>query len=255
MSGVLAGRTILVTRPRERAGGLVSLLRSRGATALEAPTISLDEAPAGGSLERAIRAAARGRYSWIVFTSPKTVDVWYTRGRALGAIGIAARVAAIGEGTAEALRSQGREPDLVPVTFTTAALGRSFPRGKGRVLLPRADIATPELEEAIRAKGWMPVRVTAYRTSVPGSLPAEARRALEQDRVDAIVFTSASTVHGFVRLAGTLNGPKVVCIGPVTARAARDAGFRVHAVAHPHTVEGLVDAVARTLGRTRIPSG
>jgi uroporphyrinogen-III synthase len=182
-----------------------------------------------------------------VFTSPKTAEVWFTRARALRASGIASRVAAIGDGTAEALRGHGQEPDLVPATFTTEALGRAFPRGKGRVLLPRADIATPDLEEALREKGWTPVRVTAYRTTVPRSLPAEARRALEDRRVDAIVFTSASTVDGFVELAGVVNGPKVVCIGPVTARAARDAGFRVDAVAHPHTVEGLVSAVERAL--------
>jgi uroporphyrinogen-III synthase len=246
-SGPLSRRTILVTRPEERARGLVELLRARGATALEAPAIRLEETPTGAALDRAIRAAASGRYSWVVFTSPKTVDVWFVRGRALDATGIAAHVAAIGNGTAEALREKGQEPDLVPATFTTAALARAFPRGEGRVLLPRADVATPDLEEALRAKGWTTVRVTAYRTTVPRSLPAEARRALEQDRVDAVVFTSASTVDGFVRLAGTLDGPKVVCIGPVTARAARDAGIRVDAVARPHTVEGLVAALTRAL--------
>ncbi|HEV8683439.1 MAG TPA: uroporphyrinogen-III synthase [Actinomycetota bacterium] len=247
MSGVLSGRTILVTRPRERTRAFVDLLRAQGATALEAPTIRLEEAPPGGALDRAIRAAASGRYSWVVFTSPKTVEVWFARDRALRAGGIAAEVAAIGDGTAEALRGNGRQPDLVPGAFTTAALGRAFPRGEGRVLLPRADIAPPDLEEALRAKGWTPVRVTAYRTMVPRSLPADARGALQKSLVDAIVFTSASTVEGFVRLAGVVNGPKVVCIGPVTARAARVAGFRVHAIARPHTVEGLVSALERVV--------
>ena len=244
--GPLSGRTILVTRPRERAGELVDLLRTRGATALEAPTIRLEEA-GGGALDRAIRAAAGGRYSWVVFTSPKAVEVWFTRDRAFRSGRIASRLAAIGDRTAEALREHGHEPDLVPGTFTTIELGRVFPRGEGRVLLPRADIATPELEDALRAKGWTPVRVTAYRTSVPRSLPAEARRALEDGRVDAIAFMSASTVQGFARLVGVVEGPKVVCIGPVTARAARGAGFRVHAVAKPHTSEGLVGALERAL--------
>jgi uroporphyrinogen-III synthase len=222
------------------------VLRARGATVLEGPTIRLEGAR-GGALDRAIRAAAGGRYSWVLFTSPKTAEVWFARRRALRAAGIAARVAAIGAGTAEALRANGLEPDLVPGSFTTEALARAFPRGQGRVLLPRADIATPDLENALRAKGWMPVRVTAYRTTVPRSLPAEARRALEDGRVDAIAFTSASTVQGFARLVGVVDGPKVVCIGPVTARAARGAGFRVHAVAKPHTTEGLVGALERAL--------
>jgi uroporphyrinogen III methyltransferase / synthase len=223
------------------------LLRDRGAAVLEAPAISLEDVPGGGPLDRAIRATANSSYAWVVFTSPKTVEVWYARAQALGVTGMAARVAVIGDGTAEALRGRGREPDLIPATFTTAALGEAFPRGDGRVLLPRADVAPTQLEEAIRVKGWTPVRVTAYRTTLPGSLPAEARLALDEDRVDAVVFTSASTVDGFVRLARTLNGPKVVCIGPITAQAARDAGFRVDAVADPHTVAGLVSAVERVM--------
>jgi uroporphyrinogen-III synthase len=90
--------------------------------------------------------------------------------------------------------------------------------------------------------------VDAYRTRIPRSLPPEARTALRSGGVDAITFTSASTVRGFVRAMGAVRGnPKVVCIGPVTAREAREHGLRVHAVANPHTVEGLVDAVERAL--------
>jgi uroporphyrinogen-III synthase len=83
------------------------------------------------------------------------------------------------------------------------------------------------------------------------SLPREARAALTEGRVDALAFTSASTVDGFVRVAGVVRGPRVACIGPVTARAARTAGFKVHAVARPHTIEGLVEGLERALRRTR----
>lgn len=245
----LAGRTILITRPEERAGELSELLRSRGATPIEAPTIRLEPVPPGGPLDRAVSDAAGGRYAWVVFTSPKTVEVWFERAEAVG-LGDGrprAGVAAVGTGTAEGLGAHGVEPELIPRAFTTDALARSFPRGTGRVLLPRADIAPEGLEEALRAKGWTPVRVTAYRTETPRELSPEARQALREGRVDAIAFTSASTVEGFVLLAGVANGPKVVCIGPITARAAREAGFRVHAVARPHTVEGLVAALERAL--------
>jgi uroporphyrinogen-III synthase len=145
------------------------------------------------------------------------------------------------------------EPDLIPRSFTTEALARSFPQGSGEVLIPRADIASTGLQKALRAKGWTPVRVTAYRTQIPRTLPSEARRALHEGLVDAVAFTSASTVQGFVHLAGVLSGPKIVCIGPVTARAARAAGFKVHAVARPHTVGGLVAALERALPSDRRP--
>jgi uroporphyrinogen-III synthase/uroporphyrinogen III methyltransferase/synthase len=139
------------------------------------------------------------------------------------------------------------EPDLIPRSFTTEALARSFPQGSGEVLIPRADIASTGLQKALRAKGWTPVRVTAYRTQIPRTLPSEARRALHEGLVDAVAFTSASTVEGFLQLAGVVDGPKVVCIGPVTAEAARKAGLTVHAVATPHTTEGLVGALERAL--------
>jgi uroporphyrinogen-III synthase len=117
------------------------------------------------------------------------------------------------------------------------------------VLCPRADVAPEGLEEALSRKGWTPERVEAYRTRLARSLPKEARDALRRGEVDAVTFTSASTVRGFVRAFRAVRGsPKVVCIGPVTAREAREHGLPVSAVARPHTMEGLVAALERVLG-------
>ena len=114
------------------------------------------------------------------------------------------------------------------------------------MLCARADIAPAGLEDALAAKGWSPVRVDAYRTRMARSLPVDAREALRDGQVDAITFTSASTVRGFVGAMRVVRGnPKVVSIGPVTAREARAHGLRVSAVARPHTIEGLVAAVER----------
>jgi uroporphyrinogen-III synthase/uroporphyrinogen III methyltransferase/synthase len=116
------------------------------------------------------------------------------------------------------------------------------------VLTPRADVAPEGLEDALERKGWRATRVVAYRTRMPRSLPPEARAVLRRGEVDAVTFTSASTVRGFVAAVGAVKGaPKVVAIGPVTAREAREHGFSVHAVASPHTIEGLVAAVERAL--------
>lgn len=252
-AGPLAGKVVLVTRPRDEAGGLADSLRERGAVPIDAPVIRIAPAPAGGPLDEAIQESANSGYAWIAFTSPNAVEAWFERAAALGLADgtLPAHVAAVGDATGAALRRRGIAPDLVPREFTTAALGRAFPRGMGKVLLPRADIAQPDLEEALERKGWRVARVDAYRTVPVRSLPPEARRALESGEVDALAFTSASTVDGFVRVAGVVRGPRVVCIGPVTARAARDAGFVVHAVARPHTIEGLVEGLERALRRTR----
>ncbi len=236
---------MLITRPREQSETLVRELERRGARPIVAPTIEL-VAVRSAALTRALRDLAAGRYTWITLTSRQTVEVLTPR---IGPGEVRARVAAIGDGTADAFRSwTGREPDLVPNAFTTAALARAFPSGSGRVLCARADIAPAGLEDALVAKGWSPERVDAYRTRMPARLPLEAREALANGEVDAITFTSASTVRGFVTAVGRVKGsPKVVCIGPVTSKEARAHGLPVHAVARPHTIEGVVAALERAL--------
>jgi uroporphyrinogen-III synthase len=246
----LAGRTVLVTRPAEQAAPLVRELERRGARVLVAPTIRLVPARSA-ALTSALRELAAGRFDWITLTSQATVDV--LRDRLATSGDVRAKVAVIGDGTAAAFRRWSRrDPDLQPQTFTTAALARAFPRGSGRVLTARADIAPPGLEDAIARKGWDPVRVDAYRTVFARSLPREVRDDLRWDEIDAVTFTSASTVRGFANVLGRRYGSFLaVCIGPVTAREARANGFPVRRVANPHTIDGLVDAVERALIRPR----
>jgi uroporphyrinogen-III synthase len=245
--GPLAGRVVLVTRPQDRGRPLAAQLRSLGAEAIEAPAIEVQAVEHPALLDRAVVEAAAGRFDWIVFTSAAGVRAWLDRTGRLGLERSRSQVAAVGDATAEALRDGAIEADLVPDPFTTEALGRTFPQGRGRVLLPRADQASTDLEDVLREKGWTPVRVDAYRVRPAQALPPEAEDALRRGRVDAVTFTSPSTVEGFVRLAGPVDWPAIVCIGPVTAEAARRAGLPVAAMAEPHTEDGLVDALVRTL--------
>jgi uroporphyrinogen-III synthase len=248
----LAGLVVLVTRPADQSAALGRLLERRGATSIVAPTIEIVPARSA-ALTRALRDLSAGGYAWITLTSRSTVEMLASRLTAPS--DVRAKVAAIGEGTGAAFRAWARrDPDVTSATYTTIELARAFPRGQGRVLCARADIAPPGLEEALAAKGWTPERVDAYRTRMARVLPAEARDALRDGRVDAITFTSASTVRGFVGAVTVVRGnPKVVCIGPVTAREARERGLRVSAVARPHTIAGVVDALERAFRRK--PSG
>jgi uroporphyrinogen-III synthase len=247
---------VVVTRAWDKTDELVAGLEERGATVILAPAIELVPAHQA-ALGRAVAELVSGGFSWVLFTSRAGVEAVLERlaGRGLQPGAIRAKVAAVGDGTARALREAGVEPSLVPETFTTFALSRAMPRGSGRVLLPRADIAGGELEAAVAAKGWTPIRVDAYRTKLARRMPAAAARALRAGLADAVTFTSASTVDGFAQMAasaglpaGTL--PKIVCIGPVTARAATDRGLEVAGVARPHTIDGLIAAIERVLRAT-----
>ncbi len=244
----LEGKRILVTRAEQDAGSLADLLELAGAQPIAAPTIAFEPPEDVAPLDDVLLRAVGDEFAWIVFATPRAVNAFGERMKAHGVQApLPAKIGAVGPSTVAALEVLGFRADFMPIEFTSKELAATFPKGEGKVLLPRADIAPPDLEEGLASRGWMPIRVTAYRTVHPAALPDEARLALSHGWVDALAFTSASTVRGFVRMAGGAeavpNEAKVACIGPVTAEAAGLAGLQVDAVAEPHTIEGLVEAL------------
>jgi uroporphyrinogen-III synthase len=105
-----------------------------------------------------------------------------------------------------------------------------------------------DLAAGLRSRGWTVDEVVAYRTVAAVPTPESVERAR---RADAIAFTSSSTVEHTVRVLGLEGVPATVAsIGPSTSRTARDAGLEVTVEADPHTIDGLVDALAHVLGQT-----
>ena len=249
----LSGVRVLVTRTREQASELSAILSELGADVLEAPAIRIEQPRSFAALDRAVSRLRDGRYAWVVLTSANGVRAFAARLRAAGLDArafAAAKVAAVGPGTADALASLGIVPDLIPPSFTTDAIGKAFPKGSGRVLLARADVVEPGLEEAMARKGWDVERLVAYRLRGQTSMAPEIRRAVLDGEVDVLTFASGGTARAFMKLLKRKPPArtKVVCIGPVTAKAARAAGLRVAAVARVHTIPGLVAAVVDVAG-------
>jgi uroporphyrinogen-III synthase len=236
----LRDRTVVVTRATEQAGRLVSRLTELGATVVEAPTIGIADALDGGAALAAV-VAEIDCYDWVVLTSTNGAERFL---RALGRRPLRARVAAVGSGTAKALAAAGYAPDLVPDRFVAEGLLDVFPPGAGRILLPQAEAARPVLTDGLRSAGWQVDAVVAYR-SVPSAPPPDVVARARMS--DAITFTSGSTVTGYVAAGLDAVPPVVVCIGPVTAAAARSAGLTVTAVATEHTIDGLVATLVAVL--------
>ena len=253
-------RRTLITRPLPDAHELARLMRAAGLEPICFPTIEIRPIPIeeNPALQHALKNLSR--YDWIVFTSANAVAP-LPRPLPLGGRGVrgggGGRIAAIGAKTAAALRARGIEPDLIPDAYTAEALVQALGDLRERwVLFPASDIARETLPKGVVAAGGVVHQITVYRT-LPAEPAPEGLSALHRG-VDWLTFTSPSTAQNFVTLArrAGLNplalpgDPKTACIGPITAEAVRALGFRVDAVAHPHTTEGLVAAIQTTRPRT-----
>lgn len=248
--GPLTGWRVLVPRPVDRAGELITLLHAVGAEPVSVPLIAIAPPADPGALDLALVDLGRSRFSWVGFTSVNAVDAVIRRAAELGvdpAVPADTRVAAVGAATTTALRNAGLPVDLQPAGSGSAeALAAQWPTaGPGEsVLLPRSDIARPGLPDALLAKGYRVETVTAYRTVVQ-PLSADLTAELRAGRIQAILLTSPSCVTA---LAEAPIGPTVVlgAIGRPTAAAVAAAGRPVTFVALQPTatalIEGLVTA-------------
>lgn len=246
----------MVTRAREQAADLVRALETLGAEAIVAPVIRIHPVENLAPLRAALLGLSA--YRWVVFTSQNAVQIVLDR---LVAWGLTPRVfastsvAAIGSATADMLKQRGVIPSLVPDEFVAEALvGALEDRSDGslpgsRVLIPSAEDARDVLVNGLRKSGAVVDRIPVYRT-VP--VEGDFRDLIDEisgQRIDAVTFTSSSTVRAFVDCVGpgaATSGQFVAAtIGPVTARTARDLGLRDIIVGMPHTIPGLVDALTR----------
>jgi uroporphyrinogen III methyltransferase/synthase len=246
----LHGRRVLVPRTRQQASELSSRLRALGAEPVEAPTIAIEPTREPDALGTRLAEVADGAFDWVALTSVNGVGALWDQITTLGAdarLLARTRVAAVGSGTAAALWRHGIVADLVPDRFTTRGLAEALVAvgAPQRVLLPRADIATPTLADLLQQAGWDVVEVEAYRTVRVPALDADVRRDLQGGDIDIVAFASSSTVRNLVDLLGApLHATtRVAAIGPVTADTCRQLGLRVDAEADPHDLDGLVAAV------------
>jgi uroporphyrinogen III methyltransferase / synthase len=205
---------VVVTRRRAQAGPLVERLEALGHEVVECALIEIEPLDEPATVET-------GPYDWVVVTSPNGAALYAERRDGNGT-----RVAAVGPGTAETLRTRGIEPDLVPRVSTQEGLVDEFPRRPGRVLFVGAEGSRRVLIDALDAD-FVPL----YRTRLLAPPPPDG---------DLVVLASGSAARAFAALGVRL---PAVSIGPQTSRAARAAGLEVVAEARSHDLEGLVAAV------------
>jgi uroporphyrinogen III methyltransferase / synthase len=246
----LFGRRVVVTRAREQASQMVQLLADSGANVLQFPTIKTVPPGSFDSLDHVIN----GKYDLIVFTSVNGVRAYFDRllekgkdARALAG----ARIAAVGDTTANVLRSHGIAPDLVPDKFQSVALLPLLAKDqKGiRTAVIRAEEGSDDLLDELRRRGGHADLGVAYRTVAADEDLDEVRELIASDAIDVVTFTSGSTVSNFFDMLSAserkrlLDRALIASIGPVTSEAIRGYGRGPDVEAQTASVQALHDAV------------
>jgi uroporphyrinogen-III synthase len=270
----LHDKRIVVTRTREQAGTMCEKLQALGAVPIEFPTIRIVPPSDWTRLDAALRRlCSPADYDWVVFTSANGVTMCFNRLRDLGYAPEAVkhvRIAAIGPATAAALQQYGITADLMPREYVAervaeALIADAQQRGESlqgkRILLARAAEARKVLFTLLHHAGAAVEEVAAYHTLSITHDDVQGRHVvslLQQGQLDAITFTSSSTVRNFMAwldshahkeaLFNLVNQRVVIaCIGPITAQAAYELGLHVDIVASVFTVDGLIDALCKFL--------
>ena len=240
MRNSLKGLRVVVTRAEEEGGPLSNALRRAGAEPIVAPLIAIDPIRQRDD-EVPINVAT---FDWLIFTSANGVRMFVARLDAdeRSSFRNHRRIASVGPATARAVAESGGNSALIAPEFVAESLANALGEVAGkRLLWPRAAAARDVLTTMLRGRGAEVVERVLYDT-IP--LPVDDAARSDILHADAVTFTSPSSVRAFVALFGTAVQPRVACIGPVTALAAREAGLEVHAVAAVYTMDGLVAALA-----------
>ncbi len=256
----LQGLRFLNPREAGQAAELTKALAALGATVLEQPMLAFEPPASWEPFDSRLRRLEPG--DWVAFASATAVRFTLSRLEQLGqppAVLARANLAAVGDGTAAALAAAGLTAALVPEVFQgeglLAAMIAKLPAG-ARVWLPRAEGGREMLAEGLERAGFQVEATPVYRTVTPPGGAGALPRLIAEGGLDWIVFTSPSTVHHLIELippevaeklrgAGLRGaGPRVACIGGITAEAARGHGLAVAVVPPRQDLSGLVAAIA-----------
>ncbi|MEN6462730.1 MAG: uroporphyrinogen-III C-methyltransferase [Syntrophomonas sp.] len=253
----LWGKRIVVTRSRKQASILADRIVELGGEAIEFPTIEICKEPDLSELYSCFSHIED--YSWMIFTSVNTVDIFFGELKLKGydirnLKGI--KICAIGPATRERLQSIGLQVDIVPQEYKAEGIIEEL-EGNIQVgqlvLLPRARGARGILPESIRQMGAQVDEVFLYQAVPAIGISNNTLNSIINGQVDLITFTSSSTVTNFVTMVGEENlknittRVKVACIGPITADTARKHGFTVDIMASHYTIDGLLEAILSAL--------
>ncbi len=249
----LVGKRVVITRSALQSEELANVLAKRGAVPIVRPLITFSDPENYTPLDTAISALEH--FDWLIFTSAQAVRTVARRctklGQRLAGHWSGLRVAAVGPVTAEEVKKSGLHVDFVPQTHSGIGLANELGERlkEKKVLLPRSDRANPDLPRVLRHHGAEVTEVIAYRTLRPKETELKELSEFVNGKADAILFFSPSSVLHFVeafggeQLLNLQDKLAITAVGPVTAKALREAGVLRTVLAADTTATAVVDAL------------
>lgn len=256
----LAGKRIVITRAAAQSEALAQELTIRGAIPLVLPLVSFAEPKDFGPLDAAIREIQQ--FDWMILTSAQAVRALVKRNQELkgGLIRTdnKVQIACVGPVTADTAGHAGFRLEYVAETHNGAALAEELGnRLQGaKVFLPRSDRANPDLPPALKRHGALVTEVIAYRTLRPTVVDEQNLKQIGDEAADAVLFFSPSAVQYFAELLGRArlraiqDKLAITAVGPVTAKALREAGAQRIVLAKDTTTTAVLEALEKHFAST-----
>ncbi len=258
--GPLGRETVLVTRPFPQSTEITRLLEERGATVVHCATIEIASPVSWEAIDRA--SARIETYDWLVFTSANGAKFFFDRFAEVRSTAFQQpgnqSICAIGPATARAIELAGARVDLLVSESRAEGVAREIVERVGgesaipglSFLLPAARNARDLLPVELRRLGAKVDAVEAYQTVKP---TVDVGALFLRHKISVITFTSPSTVSNLATLVGAdllavlQTDSLAACIGPITAAAAVERGFKRVVQADAPNSEALVEAIARSV--------
>ncbi|MFZ3588353.1 uroporphyrinogen-III synthase [Bacillus sp. DJP31] len=243
----LANKTIVITRAEEKSREFARQIKDLGGTPLILPLLAF--LPAVLTPMEKLQLNRLNEFDWLVFTSVNGVEYFFQQSEQLSidTRGLQAKIAVVGDKTKLALKKRGLEAFLLPTEFVAEGLIRDLQNEKlegKKVLYIRGNLARDLIPKQLGVLGAKVTKLTVYTTVCP-THRLEWLEILNQN-VDAITFTSPSTINHFVQLLeGTdwkswIQRTVVCCIGPITEKAAQTHGIIPNIVPQTYTMDHLL---------------
>ena len=233
-------KTVLVTRSKEQSADFIELLQNNSFEVFLLPLIEF-QSTNHSKLKSLFKSELP--FDWIIFTSHNAVNYFFKTISPDTIKGI--KIAVVGKKTAESLSNFGMKTDFLPSDFTAETLGNEIPvLPNEKVFIPQSALSNNNLVERLKNKKALVETLVIYDNQTVKYSKEELDKILNKP-IDFITFTSGSFVKAYINNEIHLLNAKIICIGPFTAKVARENNLEVAAIPNEFTIEGMIEEIKK----------